>query len=69
VPNARAALSVLYRRPVIAAADLAQELSVSKPTAHALIRDLESKGLLVENTGQMRDRLYVFDRYLKLFVN
>ncbi|MCK9194914.1 MAG: Fic family protein [Nevskia sp.] len=69
VPNARAALSVLYRCPVIAAADLAQELSVSKPTAHALIRDLESKGLLVETTGQMRDRLYVFDRYLKLFVN
>ncbi|TWI06079.1 Fic family protein [Luteimonas cucumeris] len=68
VPNARAALAVLYRRPVISAAELEQELGVSKPTAHALVRDLEQKGLLVETTGQMRDRLYVFDRYLKLFI-
>lgn len=69
VPNARAALSVLYRRPVIAAGDLERELSVSKPTAHALIRDLQNMGLLVETTGQMRDRLYVFDRYLQLFLS
>lgn len=68
VPNARATLAVLYRRPVISAAELEQELGVSKPTAHALVRDLEQKGLLVETTGQMRDRLYVFDRYLKLFI-
>ena len=69
VPNARAALIVLYRRPVIAAADLAQELGVSSPTAHALIRALEQQGVLVETTGQMRDRLYVFNRYLKLFIS
>ena len=67
VPNARAALTVLYRRPVISAAELEQEMGVSKPTAHALIRDLEGKQLLRETTGQMRDRLYLFDRYLRLF--
>ena len=44
VPNARAALAVLYRRPVISAAELEHELGVSKPTAHALVRDLEQKG-------------------------
>lgn len=69
LPNARAALAVLYQRPVISAVELQQELGVSKPTAHALIRDLERLGLLVETTGQMRDRLYVFDRYLRLFVS
>jgi Fic family protein len=68
VPNARAALGLLYRSPVVTAADFERELAVSKPTAHALMRDLERLGLLVETTGQMRDRLYVFDRYLKLFV-
>jgi hypothetical protein len=36
VPNARAALAVLYRRPVITAADLRAELAVSAPTAQAL---------------------------------
>lgn len=69
VPNARAALGVLYRRPVIAASDLEEELDVSKPTAYALVRDLERLDILVETTGQMRDRLYVFDRYLKLFLS
>jgi Fic family protein len=69
VPNARAALAVLYRRPVITAADLRAELAVSAPTAQALLRDLRGKGLLSEATGQMRDRVYVFDPYLKLFVD
>lgn len=69
VPNARAALGLLYRKPVVAASDLERELAVSKPTAHALVRDLERLGILTETTGQMRDRLYVFDRYLQLFVS
>lgn len=68
-PNARAALDVLYRRPVLSAGDLKKEMNVSEPTAQALVQDLERLGLLVETTGQMRDRLYVFDRYLKLFVS
>lgn len=68
-PNARAALDVLYRRPVLSAGELRTELRVSEPTAQALVKDLERLGLLVETTGQMRDRLYAFDRYLKLFVS
>lgn len=67
IPNARAALGLLYRRPIITAKDLERELSISKPTAHALVLDLERLNILKETTGQMRDRLYVFDRYLKLF--
>lgn len=68
-PNARAALGLLYRRPMVAASDLERELAVSKPTAQALVRDLERLGILIETTGQMRDRLYMFDRYLQLFVS
>jgi Fic family protein len=69
VPNARAALELLYRTPMVAAGNLERRLSVSKPTAHALVRDLERLGLLTETTGQMRDRLYVFDAYLRLFLS
>jgi Fic family protein len=68
-PNARAALDVLYRRPVLSAGELRNEMGVSEPTSQALVKDLERLGLLVETTGQMRDRLYAFDRYLKLFVS
>lgn len=68
-PNARAALGVLYRQPALAASDLGHQLGVSKPTAHALVRDLERVGLLTETTGQMRDRIYLFEPYLKLFLS
>ena len=69
VPNARDALAVLYRRPVITAGDLQAELKVSAPTAQSLVRDLRAKGIVSEATGQMRDRVYVFHHYLKLFTD
>jgi hypothetical protein len=31
--------------------------------------DLDRLGLLSETTGQMRDRLYTFEAYLKLFLS
>lgn len=69
VPNARAALNLLYRRPVIAASDLEQQLGVSAPTAQALVKDLIRLGILTEITGQMRGRLYAFQTYFDLFVS
>lgn len=68
-PNAKAALNLLYRQPMVTAADLERQLPVSKPTANALLRNLQDLGVLVEITGQMRDRTFVFDRYLKLFIS
>ena len=68
-PNARAALNLLYRHPLVSAADLERHLGVSSPTAHALAKDLIRLGILTEITGQMRGRLYEFQPYLDLFVN
>ncbi len=68
VPNARAALNLLYRHPVVSAADVESALKVSAPTAQALLKDLIRLGILVELTGQMRGRLYAFQTYLDLFV-
>ena len=65
--NARALLNLLYRKPVVSAADIETALSVSTPTANALIRDFEGLGILKEITGQQRGRAYSFDRYLRLF--
>lgn len=66
-PNARQTLNLLYRKPMIMAADLERELSVKHPTANALIRDFVELGLLEEVTGARRNRLYVFHRYIDLF--
>ena len=67
--NGRALLNLLYRKPVVSAADIETALSVSTPTANALIRDFERLGMLKEITGQQRGRAYSFARYLRLFVS
>lgn len=67
--SARNALQLLYRKPLINAGDLSQALEVSTPTANTLIRMLMKEGILVETTGQQRDRQYVFQRYLNLFLS
>lgn len=69
VPNARAALNLLYRKPIITAAELGQALAVSSPTAQTLVKDLQKLGILVEISGQARGRVYAFDRYLSLFLS
>lgn len=67
--TARLALNLFYRKPIINAGDLEQALSISTPTANALIKALVELDILVEITGQQRWRSYAFERYLKLFVS
>lgn len=68
-PTARAALNLLYRNPVVSANDLSTGLEISTPTANALIRDFERLGILRESTGRQKGRLFVFDRYFRLFLS
>ena len=41
----------------------AAALSVSTPTVNLLIKALEWAGILTEFSGQLRDRVYSFERY------
>lgn len=66
-PNARQALNLMYRKPMLSAADLQQELQTTNQTANALLRDFMQLGLLREVTGAYRHRFYVFDSYIALF--
>ena len=68
-PNARRALNLLYRRPVIVASHLERELEISTPAANALIRDLGHLGILTEISGRQKGRVYAFERYLNLFLS
>jgi Fic family protein len=67
--NASYALELLYRQPIITAADLGKELKVSMPTAHKLVDSLVDLKILKEITNQQRGRLYVFKDYFDLFVS
>ena len=67
VPNALALLDQLFRQPVVTARTVEALTDVSQPTASALVRDLEGLGILRELTGQRRNRLFAYTRYLDLF--
>lgn len=67
VPNAKALLNLLYSKPVITVSDVMDSLEVTKPTANALINDFHRLGILNEQTGFRRNRVFVFKEYLKLF--
>lgn len=68
VPNAKKLLNLLYNNPLVSSGDIAKALGVGQPTADALIRNFIKLKILKEVTGQRRGRIYIFDRYVKLFL-
>lgn len=67
LPNAKALLTYLYSKPVVTVSDVIANLDVTKQTANALIKDFNTLGILKEQTGYKRNRIFVFDQYLRLF--
>ena len=61
-------LTFLYGKPVVTVNDVATHLQVAHQTANHLIKDFEKLNILKETTGYQRNRLFVFDKYLKLFI-
>ncbi len=67
VPLALALIRYLYSKPIIDANEVAIALKVNISTAHRLIQDFENLKILVEQTGYKRNRVFVFEAYIKLF--
>ncbi len=42
-------------------------LNISKPTANSLIKDFENQNILKEITGHKRNKIYIFDKYIKIY--
>lgn len=57
----------LYSEPVLSAKQVAERLDVTFASANTLIREFERVGILKENTGGKRNRLFVFTEYIRLF--
>ena len=64
---ARELIVLLFEKPVVTAKDVERMLSVTKPTAQALVSDLEKSGILKEKTGMLKNRIYTLHDYLALF--
>ena len=69
-PHATSGLALfqfLFSQVWVNAQHVVEATHVSPPTAYKLIDRFVSNGLLREITGAKRDRLFLFDPYLKLF--
>lgn len=66
--NAQILLKQLYNRPAITIKQAAECLGVSHQAASGLIRKMTEDKILRELTGYERNRVYVFDRYIDLFM-
>ena len=65
--NAQRLMRALYARPVVDVKAVVSILDTTPNTAAALIRDLVDSAVLVEITGQRRNRLFLFKEYMALF--
>lgn len=64
---AKSFLQFLYGKPITDAADVAEALEINISTALRLIDDFIKLNILKEVTGYKRNRIFVFDDYVKLF--
>ena len=65
--NAQALLNHLYQVPLVSVKGVAKLLDVQINTASALINDFKKHGILVEITGNQRNRLFGFRDYIQIF--
>ncbi len=66
--NAQRLMRYLYERPVVDIKAICQLLDTAPNTTGTLVNDLVKYGVLREITGQQRNRLFVFNDYLSLFM-
>jgi Fic family protein len=67
--NARLLLNHLYRNPFVTPLEVAEMLGVTHQTASSLIRDFEKLNILKKWQKMGRSHLFVFGRYLALFLD
>ncbi len=66
--SGRALLTLLYRKPFMTLAEISDGLNISYQTTSRLVKQFIDMDILVETTGYQRNRLFLFDRYYKLFL-
>jgi len=65
--NAQKVMHYLYQKPVISAAKIVEVTQLSAATSYKLIADFERLGIIIEVTGALRGKLYIFKEYLDYF--
>ncbi|UTD13623.1 Fic family protein [Treponema denticola] len=61
-------LYFLFHSPVITSTALQKEMKITAKTANSLIKAFIGLNILKERTGYSRNRIFVFDKYVDLFI-
>jgi len=64
--NAVTLVNYLFDHPMVSASQASEDIGISVQTAITLLRKFEKAGIIVETTGKMRYKKYVFPSYLKI---
>jgi Fic family protein len=67
VVKAQAVINYLYQQPIINAQKVQTIIGSKTASAYSLLEDLERLEIVKETTGFQRNRIYMFEDYLKLF--
>jgi Fic family protein len=59
----------LFKEPVVDAEKVCSMLGVSVPTANDLLKDFIEMGILAEQTGKKRNRIYMYKDYVQMFMD
>ena len=65
--KAQLVINYMYQKPVINAQAVQKIIGSKNATAYSLIEDLVQLKIIKETTGNMRNRTYIFEDYIKLF--
>jgi len=60
-------LLYLFGQPIVDTDDVVKEFNINKTTALRLINDFIELGILKETTGYKRNRIFMFENYIRLF--
>jgi Fic family protein len=65
--KAQELLLYLYGQPIVDSDDVTNTLQINVTTAIRLINDFISLGILKEMTGFKRNRIFIFNEYIRFF--
>ena len=66
--HGRKLIEYMYKKPVITIAEAKKVLQLSPPPVYRLISELEEMDILIELTGNTRNREFVLREYIELFL-
>lgn len=59
-------LDLLRRHPIMTIPNAADQLNLTPPTIRSAVESLEALNIVREITGKQRDRIYLYDQYVKI---